>query len=114
MAESCESMPEVEGYVKNQGLGFAIPYAHEGVERQYFPDYIVRWRQPGFEGVLNLIVEVSGERKKDKVARVSTARDLWVPAINNCGQFGRWAFVEITDPWDAGAAMRRAASEGTE
>lgn len=42
----------------------------------------------------------------------ATARDLWVPAINNCGQFGRWAFVEITDPWDAGAALRRATAEG--
>lgn len=112
MAETCEAMEEVEAYVKNQGLGFAIPYAHEGAERQYFPDYIVRWRQPGAGEPLNLIVEVSGERKKDKVARVTTARDLWVPAINNCGQFGRWAFAEITDPWDAGAAMRRAAAEG--
>ena len=37
-------MPEVDAYIKNQRLGFAIPYAHEGVERQYFPDYIVRWR----------------------------------------------------------------------
>ncbi len=112
MAEVCESMPEVEAYVKNQGLGFTIPYAHEGAERQYIPDYLVRWREPGAPEPLNLIVEVSGERKKDKVARVTTARDLWVPAINNCGQFGRWAFVEITDPWDAGAAMRRAATEG--
>jgi type III restriction enzyme len=111
MAETCEAIPEVEAYVKNQGLGFAVPYAHEAVERQYFPDYIVRWRQPGEPAPVNLIVEVSGERKKDKAARVATARDLWVPAINNCGQFGRWAFVEITDPWDAGAAMRRAAAE---
>jgi type III restriction enzyme len=108
MAETCEAMPEVEAYVKNQGLGFAIPYAHEGAERQYIPDYIVRWKEPGQEEVLNLIVEVSGERKKDKVARVATARDLWVPAINNCGQFGRWAFVEITDPWDAEATIRAA------
>src|SRR6185437_6581957 len=34
MAETCESMAEVDAYVKNQGLGFAIPYAHEGIERQ--------------------------------------------------------------------------------
>ncbi len=110
MAEVLESLPEVDAYVKNQGLGFAIPYAHEGVERQYFPDYVVHWRQPGHHDVLNLIIEVSGERKKDKAARVATARDLWVPAINNCGQFGRWAFVEITDPWDAESVLRRAAA----
>ncbi|WP_343387777.1 hypothetical protein [Candidatus Amarobacter glycogenicus] len=105
------SMPEVEAYVKNQGLGFAIAYAFEGVERQYIPDYIVRWRSPGSADVLNLIIEVSGEKKKDKVARVATARDLWVPAINNCGQFGRWAFVEITAPWEAEPAIRLATAE---
>jgi len=25
----------------------------------------------------------------------------WVPAVNNHGGFGRWAFVEIDDPWNA-------------
>jgi len=28
-------------------------------------------------------------------------RSLWVPAIYNHGGFGRWAFLEINDPWDA-------------
>jgi type III restriction enzyme len=32
---------------------------------------------------------------------VATARNLWIPAVNNLGTFGRWAFVEITDPWNA-------------
>ena len=50
---------------------------------------------------LNLIVEVSGEPRRDKAAKVATARNLWVPAVNNDGRFGRWAFVEVTDPWDA-------------
>jgi len=31
---------------------------------------------------------------------------LWVPAINNHGGFGRWAFLEITDPWDAKNTIR--------
>ena len=51
--------------------------------------------------ILNLIVEVTGEARKDKAAKVTTARTLWVPAVNNHGGFGRWAFVEVTDPWDA-------------
>jgi type III restriction enzyme len=29
------------------------------------------------------------------------ARNLWIPAINNHGGFGRWGYVEISDPWDA-------------
>jgi type III restriction enzyme len=55
---------------------------------------------------LNLILEVSGEPRKDKAAKVATARTLWVPAVNNHGGFGRWAFVEIADPWDAGNTIR--------
>ena len=49
---------------------------------------------------------MSGEARKDKAAKVATARNLWVPAINNHGGFGRWAFLEITDPWDAKNTIR--------
>jgi type III restriction enzyme len=55
---------------------------------------------------LNLILEVSGEPRKDKAAKVATARTLWVPAVNNHGGFGRWMFLEITDPWDAKNTIR--------
>ena len=39
----------------------------------------------GREDLLNLIVEVSGLPKKDKAIKVATARNLWVPAVNNAG-----------------------------
>ena len=39
---------------------------------------------------------------------VQTARTLWVPAVNNHGNFGRWAFVEVTDPWRAKSLLRAA------
>jgi type III restriction enzyme len=55
---------------------------------------------------LSLILEVSGEAKKEKAAKVATARNLWVPAVNNHGDFGRWAFIEIVDPWDAKNTIR--------
>ena len=38
--------------------------------------------------------------------RAATARTLWVPAVNNHGGFGRWTFMEITDPWDAEGVIR--------
>jgi hypothetical protein len=31
----------------------------------------------------------------------STAKTLWIPAVNNAGEFGRGAFLEIRDPWVA-------------
>ena len=106
-AQAIEDMDEVVCYVKNQGLNFFIPYALEGTEGNYIPDYIVRIRMSGGD-LSNLILEVSGEPRKDKAAKVATARNLWVPAINNHGGFGKWAFLEITDPWDAQNTIRAA------
>jgi len=107
MAQTLEDMPEVLAYVKNQNLGFTIPYTLAGEERQYIPDFIVRVADgQGPDDLLNLIVEVSGEARKDKAAKVATARTLWIPAINNHGAYGRWAFLEISDPWDAKNTIR--------
>jgi type III restriction enzyme len=124
LAQSLEEMDEVVAYVKNDHLGFTIPYTLNGEERQYTPDFVVRVRFPRplgeacpepsrrgqGEGEINLIVEVTGEKKKDKEAKVATARTLWVPAVNNNGGFGRWAFWEIADPWDAKNLIRAALS----
>ena len=107
MAEALEEMAEVVAYAKNLNLGFTIPYTLEGQEHSYIPDYIVRFDDGhGRDDLLNLIVEVSGEARKDKAAKAATARDLWVPAVNNHGGLGRWAFIEITDPWDAKTTIR--------
>jgi type III restriction enzyme len=112
-------MEEVTSYVKNTNLGFTIPYLLNGEEKNYYPDFIARIkacstssplegedRGEGETGELNLIIEVTGEHKKDKVAKVSTAKTLWIPAINNHGGFGRWDFIEITDPWNAKNQIR--------
>ena len=64
------------------------------------------------QGELNLIIEVTGENKKDKMAKVSTTRTLWVPAINNHGGFGKWTFLEINDPWNAKTEIRSALTGG--
>lgn len=117
MAEALEEMPEVVRYVKNHNLGFTIPYTLNGEEHQYIPDFIACINLSacghaqagdghGPDDLLNLIVEVTGEKKKDKAAKVATARTLWVPAINNHGGFGRWAFIEVADPWDAQNLIR--------
>jgi len=105
MAQALEETDEVICYVKNHNLGFTIPYTLNGEEKNYIPDFLVRiW--DGADDTLNLIIEVTGERTKDKAAKVSTARNLWVPAVNNHGSFGRWAFLEISDPWDAKNLVR--------
>ena len=107
MAEVLEEMPEVIRYVKNYHLGFTIPYTLNGEEKNYYPDFIACVDiGKGVDDLLNLIIEVTGEKKKDKVAKVATARTLWVPAVSNHGGFGRWAFIEVGDPWDAQNLIR--------
>jgi type III restriction enzyme len=107
MAEALEDMPEVVRYVKNHNLSFAIPYTLNGEEKNYMPDFIASIDDGHGPGdLLNLIVEVTGEKKKDKAAKVATARALWLPAINNHGGFGRWSFLEVGDPWDAQNLIR--------
>ena len=106
-AQVLERMPEVLAYVKNQNLFFKIPYTFEGRPANYYPDYLVRiddGRGPG--DLLNVVIEISGQEFKEKEAKVETARKLWGPAVNNEGAFGRWAFLEIRDPWDAEHAIR--------
>jgi len=107
MAQALEEMNEVVCYVKNHNLGFTIPYTLDGEEKNYIPDFLVHIRDKDNE-LINLIVEVTGEKRKDKAAKVSTARNLWIPAVNNHGGLGRWAFLEISDPWDAKNIIRGA------
>jgi type III restriction enzyme len=107
-AQTLEEMDEVKAYAKNQNLGFKIPYTFEGRPGNYYPDYILRADDGhGADDLLNLVVEITGQELQDKEAKVDTARKLWVPAVNAEGAFGRWDFLEITDPWDAQRVIRR-------
>ncbi|KGF71404.1 hypothetical protein DO97_20665 [Neosynechococcus sphagnicola sy1] len=105
MAQVLEDLPEVICYVKNQGLGFTIPYTLSGQQKNYTPDFIVRVKDGNVE-TLNLIVEVSGEARKDKAAKITHARQFWIPAVNNHGALSRWGIIEITDPWDAANTIK--------
>lgn len=98
-AQTLEEIDEVAVYCKNHNVGFTIPYTINGDNKSYYPDFLARVQSGGVEW--NLILEVTGQKDAKKETKVATARNLWVPAVNNHGTFGRWAFLEITDPWNA-------------
>jgi type III restriction enzyme len=100
LGQVLDDMDEVIAYAKNQGLNFKVPYTFEGEAANYVPDLIVRI-DDGSAGPLNLIIEVTGEHRREKAAKVATAQTYWIPAVNNHGGLGRWSFLEVTDPWDA-------------
>jgi len=101
-AEFCrvaEAHPRVTAYVKNQSLGFEVPYLYGSTSRKYLPDFIVQV-DDGHPEPLNLIVEIKGYRGEDAKEKASTMRHYWVPGVNNLGSFGRWAFAEFTEVFE--------------
>jgi len=99
LALECEFSSDVEAYVKNDHLGFAIPYIHKGRTHSYVPDFLLRLKRRDDGDVeRTLIVEVSGGQKSPGPTKVKalTARDSWCVAVNNHNGFGRWGYVEIT------------------
>jgi type III restriction enzyme len=109
-AEKLEQMDDlVLSYVKNHALHFEIPYWWDGQERHYRPDYILKVDDGhGAENPLYLIVEVKGLKDNQDTAKADTATAMWLPAVNNLGRFGRWAFVEIdsNNIYEAEAVIR--------
>jgi type III restriction enzyme len=105
LGQVLDEMPEVRCYVKNQGLNFRIPYTFQGSQANYVPDFIVRF-DDGRPDPLNLIIEVTGQFRREKAAKAATAISFWVPAVNNHLGLGRWSFLELTDPWDATNLIR--------
>ena len=104
LAEALERMDKVVlSYVKNHNINFEVPYADQGVMKPYRPDYIVRVDDGrGADDPLNLVVEIKGQRDDSDAAKADTMESLWIPAVNNAGRFGRWAFLEIAaSPYDA-------------
>jgi len=96
VAKKLEQMPEVLAYVKNQNMGFTIPYEHQGVARHYTTDFIAVLEMPN-KSKLNLLIEVTGKKDDKKKIKVKTTRELWIPAVNNFKKYGKWAILEVQD-----------------
>ena len=113
VAKKLEQMPEALAYVKNQNLGFSVPYEHQGVAHQYIPDFIAIIEMPD-KSKLNLIIEVTGKKDDKKQMKIKTAHDLWVPAVNNFGKYGKWAILEIQDIHETQNLIRAGIQRGFE
>jgi type III restriction enzyme len=79
--------PKVESFVKNAGLGFAIPYNYKSQSHDYEPDFIIRLKD---EKPIHLILETKGfdEKKDFKIG----AANRWVKAVNAEGTYGHWEY----------------------
>ena len=95
----------VHSFVKNAGLGFAIPYLHNGEPHEYLPDFIVRLN--GGEARY-LILETKGYDPLTEVK--SQAAHRWVRAVNADGSFGSWDYAVVSEFSKVREAVRRAAT----
>lgn len=97
-AKTLEELDTVETYVKNQFLGFAIPYVKDGKDRQYFTDFIARVK--GKDGTpKNLMIEISG-MSKDKAEKKWFVENRWIPAVNALKEkynYPEWHFIEVAN-----------------
>jgi type III restriction enzyme len=83
----------VEPFVKNAGLGFAIPYLYNGQPHDYVPDFIVRLNG---EPRVHLILETKGY---DELMDIKTqAAERWAKAVNADGRFGLWRYALARNP----------------
>jgi type III restriction enzyme len=87
--------PAVAAFAKNAGLGFAIPYLHNGQMHDYIPDFIVRLKA---EPSVHLIFETKGYDPLQDV-KVEAAR-RWVAAVNADGKYGEWIYAIGKKPAD--------------
>jgi len=111
LAEELELSKHVAAYVKNDHLGFTIPYVHKSRSHDYVPDFLVRLRKRDDGDVERvLIIEVSGSRKSPgpTTAKAETARNSWCTAVNNHGGFGGWGYTEMTKPQEFRARLAEA------
>jgi type III restriction enzyme len=91
-AYALDNHPKVRCFVKNSGLGFSIPYVHEGQTHDYLPDFLVRLETPDERYV---IVETKGF--DERVAEKCHSAERWCTAVNTDGRYGQWSYFMLRD-----------------
>lgn len=94
-----DSHPGVLKWVKNDRLGFFIPYRNKGLPARYVPDFILVTDR-GW----SVIVEIKGQVTDDADIKTKAA-ERWVNAVNRLGQHGVWHYLLVTDPSTLGNAL---------
>jgi type III restriction enzyme len=100
-----DTHPLVDAFVKNAGLGFAIPYLYNGQMHDYMPDFIVRLKT---SPPVHLILETKGFDVREEVKLAAAER--WVAAVNADGTFGAWKYMLTKKPTEVGRLIDAAAN----
>ncbi|MBI4657712.1 MAG: type III restriction endonuclease subunit R, partial [Verrucomicrobia bacterium] len=91
----------VRSFVKNSGLGFAIPYLHNGQMHDYMPDFLVRLNTSEER---YLILETKGYDPLEEVKKAAAER--WVNAVNADGKYGKWTYRLVHRPTEIPSVLK--------
>lgn len=81
-------------YIKNERLGFSIPYYENGRVRHYYPDFIVVTKDHG--GERYWVCEPKGVADATAYLKAQAARD-WCEKVSSSSGRGRWEFLFVRD-----------------
>jgi len=96
---------KVRAFVKNERLGFAIPYLHNDQMHEYVPDFIIRLKANDEQ---YLILETKGY---DPLAEIKKqAAERWVAAVNADGKHGRWQYAIAFKPTEVQERINQVAT----
>ena len=87
-----DTHPGIQKWVKNDRLGFHIPYRHHGMPTKYIPDFIATT-----DSGTNVIIEIKGRVTDHADVKVKAA-ERWTGAINRDRQHGHWHYLFVIDP----------------
>lgn len=91
----------VIAWVKNDHIGFEIPYIYQGIVHKYRPDFLVKLADGS-----HIIIEVKGQdTEQDKVKR--DFLDEWVKAVNQYKSFGKWNWGVVEEPGEIEGVIRQ-------
>ena len=97
VAAALDAHPGVSRWIRNERLGWTIPYCWDGMNRQYEPDFIAI--TPLADGrELHIIVEVKGLEYPADAEKRRWTEQYWIPAVNAHPEFsknGPWAYIYV-------------------
>ena len=97
MAEVLDRHQSIKRWIRNERLGWTIPYRHDGMPRQYEPDFIAVADLPdGRE--LNIVIEIKGKEQDTDADKKRWTTDYWLPAVNGHPGFSKgkaWTYLYI-------------------
>ena len=108
VAKTLDKMPTVKAWMRNhRRVGWCLPYYFVDRWRLYYPDFVARV-DAGNGGDFFCIIEVKGQDNDQARAKAHYARNVWTKAVNSTKEYGRWAFIQISDEKSLGAQLDEA------